>query len=485
MIKGNITIESEKLDIPKNIWATNKLHSLYTSELFYFDKINNPNIVKLYNDIVINISSGFLINFNDTPHIITCHHGTQYCNINKAFINGKYYDLKKIYEIPEFDVSILKIYNFIDIMDKYHIIDITDIDTKLPSIEQKILIHSKDNIIETIVSDINETYIHNGLFTMIPQICLKYIGCSSDNIKHGISGSPCYNMDNKFVGHVFSYDNTNNTINIIPAYCISYIFNHMIPTSNFNLKTIIINGSKCNITTNDNTKLIACKIKTADIINYKSYDINTHTINNDINYNLEQNLLVYEFDGLIFNNNCKIYFDKLGIYVSPEVYCLLNNQKEWFNIKGYKQINGIYETFNIDIIPVYLIDNLIFSNPNYNKVLIYKNFVFVELNIDIIDEYLDKDIKLKSKIINPYTRQYMKQIILIDIINKYEMIKNKSKNINNLIKNIESGILIFLKMVNNEIVYSIDDLFNKLYYNDSNSEFVFEIKNSRNKNIIY
>lgn len=465
---NTVKIISIRRDIPFDFWKHPRIHNIKNSSfnnvLIHFDNLDNSFVRELYQNDVMNISNGYFVYDRGYLYVITCYHGIKNCYANKIIFEDKEYILNKCIEVPEFDTAVFKIDISVseELVSKYGFIELNKIDMKVPNIKENVKIYSNEYVIKTKVLDIIEGDSGNYTFATIPQISLKKI----KNFKSlfGLSGSACYT--DKFIGHIFSYNSTSNTVNIIPAYCVKYIFTYMIPNNIKFLKSIIIEGNISKIKEDDKT-MHAYKIDKNLPIEYKT---------EEKNYNFKKNSLIFEFDKMPISESGKIYLEQMNILVTPQVYVLLNNEKEFFQVKGYELVNGNYSVFETKISPVTLIDNLIFSPKGHFKILIYKNLIFCELSRDMLDLISIDDTRLRDKLENPYTKKYSKEIVLIDILDKC------TGKISTLKKNIDN--LVFLNKINKKPIETLEDLSIEISNSEKNN-FTFELKKSTYKNFLY
>ncbi len=475
---NNISIESKKKDIPFDFWKHPKFNNFNSScnnIIINFDNYNNNFIDEIYKNESVSVSNGFLVNYRDNIYVITCYHGIKNGFENKILINNYEYFLKPFINILEFDLAIFTINNFnLENKEKNNIINIHDIDTKIPEINTKIKIITNKNTINTKIVNISESDIGNQTFSIIPQIHVKNNKKKLSDL-FGISGSMCIDNKNNLIGYVFSLNPDENTINIIPSYCLKYVFTYIVPNNIKYLKSININGNLCSIYDDiKTTTSYAYKINKTENIEYKD--------NKNKYFNFKKGMLICEIDNNILDENGKIYFDLIGIPISIKTYILLNN-KDLINIKGYETLNGKYNSFEINIEPENLMDYMIFSLEGHNKIVIYKNFIIAELSRDLLDliKVINKDSKIKERLENPYFKKYHKELVLIDIIDKYS---DNDKHIENLKKKFNENNLIFLNKLNKKNIYSLEELSNELKNNNENN-FIFEIKKSTYKTLTY
>lgn len=468
MIPSVFPIKAIKKDIPFDFWKhpeINNSDKSYCSHI-YFDNFD------IYQNECVLSSNCFLVKYRQNIYVITCRHSILGCFRYEIIINKKNYQLSKIIDIPEFDTSILKIDREVD-LEKYYILDIDNIDIKINEIN-KVSIYCHNKIFNVNFLKFIENDIGNESFAVIPEICLRF---KSKNSIFGFSGSPCFDSNDNFIGHVFSYDDNNASINIIPAYCLKYIFTEMISKSIINLKTIIIEGSICSIFDDTtNTNFNAYRIKKSIPIEYKIYEL-------EKNFNFKENMLITKIDNLEINKDGKIFFDKMNIYLTPQTYILLNNNLDYIKIDGYDIIDGNYLEFSINIIPEILLNYMVFSDYVNTNVVIYKNLVFIELNRDIINlvQDIEKNSKLQEILINPYTKKFNKQIVLIDIIDNVNL---QNEKLNGFKINLEKNNLMFLNKINKKNINNLHELFEEIHSNKENS-FSFNTNNKKYKNLLY
>jgi hypothetical protein len=474
MIQAVFCIKAIKKDTPFDFWKHPKINNSDKSQnaLIHFDNLDNSLINEIYQNECVLSSNCFLIRYRTDIYVITCRHSILGCFKYEIEIEKKKYQLSKIIDIPEFDTSILKINKDLN-LDKYDIIDITDLDCKINDINKiSICCHNKvvtTNFIKTIENDIG-----NEFFTVIPQICLEV---KNKNNIFGLSGSPCFNSIKKFIGHVFSYDDNNTSINIIPAYCLKYIFTELIPKSIIKLKTVNIEGSICSIFDDiTNKNLNAYRIKKNISIDYKIYD-------SEKSFNFRENMLITKINDLLINKEGCVFLNKMNIYITPQTYVLLNNNLDYIKIDGYELIDGNYSEFTVNIIPEILLNHMLFSEYGNSKVVIYKNMVFTELNREILHlvPVLNKNSKLREILDDPYTKKFNKQIILIDILENISLHNDKLKILKT---NLEKNSLIFLNKINKKNINNLEDLLIEINKINENN-FSFDTNNKKYRTLLY
>jgi hypothetical protein len=472
-----ICIKGLKIDVPFDYWKHPKINNIHqdrNNAMINFDNLNNSLIREIYQNESVNSSNGFVIQYRADLYIVTCLHGIKDCyNITVQIDKEDEIELKIVYGSEEFDLAILKPSNDItEIIKKYNInvIDFNCITTVIPK-QGKVRIITNRTTYETKIKNVCEEDSGNNNFMIIPQITLTL---RKDLVTlFGLSGSPCF-VNDDFIGYIFSYNPTDNELKLIPTYCIKYALEFMIPKQIKNLKTIILDNSVCSIYDSEkDIKNNACKINESKLIEYKEK-------NKDKYFSFKKNTLIFEIDNIKVNEEGKIYFDKMNTYLSPNVYILLNNQQEYFNFKGYELVNGNYDTFDIDLYPILPLDFMIFSHNNHNKIVVYKNMIFTELNRELLALSEDIDSKIADKLENPYSKKYFKQLVLIDILDKYS---DNNPKLNKLKKDLEKN-LIFLSRINKKIIDTLEGLSDEINNNPENN-FTFEVKKSGYKNLVY
>jgi hypothetical protein len=479
MMNNPIYIKATKIDIPFDYWKHPKINNINLNSrnnaMIYFDNLNNSLIRELYQNESVNSSNGFLLEYRNIIYITSCLHGVKDCYNIKLVIDDHTIDLNIVYGSEEFDLVFMTPKEDItEIIKKYNInvINFNDLNTQIPKIKKARIITNKQSY-ETKIKDICEEDSGNTNFTIIPQINLVLKKQISNLF--GISGSPCYSNDT-FLGYVFSYNPDTNEIKVIPSYCVKYALEYMMPRNIKFLKTIVLDtsGSICSIYDNEkDIKNNAYKINEPKTIEYKE-----HT--KDKLYSLKKNTLIFEIDNLKLNTDGKIYFEKMDIYLSPNVYILLNNDKDYFNFKGYELVNGNYNDFSINLYPIVPLDFMVFSPNNRNKIVVYKNMVFSELNRELLSLTESMDSKIVEKLQTPYSKKNIKQLVLIDILDKYS---DDNSKLDKLKKDLETN-LIFLSRINKKIIDTLEGLSEEIN-NNNESNFTFEVKKSSYKNLVY
>jgi hypothetical protein len=194
-------------------------------------------------------------------------------------------------------------------------------------------------------------------------------------------------------------------------------------------------------------------------------------------------MLITKINNLLINKEGKVFFDKMNIYLTPQTYVLLNNNLEYIQIDGYDIIDGNYSEFTVNIIPEILLNYMPFSEYGHNKVVIYKNLVFTELNREIMNlvPVMNKNSKLREILDNPYTKKFNKQIILIDILENITLHNDKLKAFKT---NLEKNSFIFVNKINKKNVNNLEDLLNEIN-NISENNFSFDTNNKKYKTLLY
>ena len=468
----SVCIKSTKKDVPFDFWKNPKIShfdkTLTNNALIHFDNLDNSLINKIYQNDCVNTSNGFFINFRGDKYVITCRHSIINCYKSEILVNNKYYEISKVIDIPEFDTSVFKVNDTSINLDKYVCIDILNTKTHISKSIDEATIISYNKTIKTKFIKMIENDVGNEYFTVIPQLCLELKNKSS---MFGLSGSPCFDNKNNFIGHVFSYDDDNNSINLIPVYCLKYIFQKLLPKSIFKLKTINLEGSLCSIFDDiTQSNLYAYKIKQTSPIEYKIYDT-------DKNFSFRENMLITKIDDNILTKDGKIFLKYINDYVTPQTYGLFRNHSNYIIIDGYELIDGNYKEFSLKIIPELLLEYMVFSEIGHNKIVIYKNLVFTELNREILNfiPVIDKKSKIKEILDNPYDKKYNKKIILIDIL------ENSSEDSDKLKKmklTLNKNSFLFLNKINKKCISTLEELSVELL-NINESNFAFDINNNK------
>jgi hypothetical protein len=479
----NTTIEiiSKKKNIPFDFWKNPKVSSMYENSIIHFDNLDNSLIQEIYQNESSFLSSGYLVSYRGNIYAVTCYHGIKNCYEFSTTLNKTNLNLKIYFECVEFDIAILAFEKDIndtsEVIKNYNVIDIFTISTEIPELNTKIKLNTMNSKFLNYIEGQNG----NELFTTIPQIIIERPSELKTSKVFGVSGSPCF-LKKTYIGQVFSYNMVKDVINVIPSYCLKYIFMFMIPNKITNLKTILLDGDLCKIKEDSEKLISAYKMNKSNQIDYSVYD------KEDKHFNFKKNSIIYEIDKLEFNNEGKIYFKDMNVHVSPYVYVLLNNHKTYFEIKGYDFIGGNYEKFDIIIEPTNLINNMIFTINGHKKIVIYKNMVFAELSREMIElvKVINKDSSIREKLENPYTKRNSKQIVLIDIFkNKLNSEKNTNdSNLNKLMKHYSTNNLIFVNKVNKKGIDTLEELMENISKTAENN-FTFEVKKATYKNLDY
>jgi len=403
-------IKCLKKDIPADYWQ-NPL--FYTEEPTYFDKSNNSLINKIYQDDILNTANCFFVLYRHKLLVITCFHATKDCYDYKLYLDSEIIDLVKYHDVPEYDISILTTnieLNIEEIKKAFYIIDMdTELNFNIPEINTEVDIIS-NKVIKSKVVNITEGNIGNEYFSHILQIELK-----KPQLKklQGLSGSACYAKD-KFIGVIFS-NNTN--INLIPAIYIELAFKIR------SYKTIIIEGRTVNIYDDElNKNNYSIKLEKNITINYK----NKLT---DKDFSFKKDMLITNIDHQELDQHGTLYCDIINYQVSPKTYINIKNLSS-VEVTGYKSIKGDYKQFTTQLEPQTMIDNLVFSSSN--NVITYKDYVFMELNLEIIKQHITNK-KIINLLKNPYGCN--KQIVYLKK-NKFDKIKFLQKLINKKFDNL-------------------------------------------------
>jgi hypothetical protein len=214
-------------------------HDFIKSNINTNKQINtiNINTFNKTDDVNLNISNGYLIKYKNDLYVIVCRHSIENCFHNEIIINKTTYLLQEIYSVPELDISIFQFnHNNIN-LNNYDILDIENIDCKIDTYNNNIIINSYNENIKAKFNKLVESNIGNEFFTLILQICLNI----NTNINlYGLSGSCCFNDNNNLIGIVFKQNISENTINLIPIYYLQYIFTVLFNNKIKKLNTIVI-----------------------------------------------------------------------------------------------------------------------------------------------------------------------------------------------------------------------------------------------------
>jgi len=470
----NPLIESLKRDVPYDFWKNSGINSISeNNKIIDLYNLDPQVIISNFENKSINKSEGYFILSEGNIYIVTCYHGVKDCYENNIVLDSLKYPLNLVFNIPEFDMSIFTSNLPRELISNIH--DISVIKTNLPKINEKIKIINNKKIIKTKVKEIIEEDTGSNFFTSITQICVNRT--KDINTLFGLSGSPCYNEEDELIGHVFSYNPDTNNINILPSYCIKYVFDYMLPNKINQLKRILFDGKLCKIYNDElNEFNYAYKIEKSNNVEYK-------VLGQDNIYVFKKNMMIISIDNNKLNNEGKIYFDKLDTFISPEIYVLLNNNKKSFKLAGYEHVNGNYSYIEINLEPANILEYMVFSENTHNKIMIYKNLVFAELSRDLLEliKVISKDSKIKDKLENPFNKKNNKQLVLIDIIEKYS---DENVKLTNLKKNFEVNNLIFVNKVNKKNIGNLEELLEEIKLQNENN-FTFEIKKATYKTLVY
>lgn len=472
----NPIIESIKREVPFDFWKNSGINTILDdNKIIDLYNLDEQLINSSFESKSINTSEGYFVLNEGNIYIVTCYHGIKDCYYNNILLENTKYPLNLVFNIPEFDMSVFTVSNLSRDLIKCKIHDITLVKTVLPKVEEKIKLVNNKKIIKTKVKEIIEEDTGSNFFTSITQICVNRTKDITNLF--GLSGTPCYNKDDEFIGHVFSYNPDTNNINILPSYCLKYVFEYIIPNKVKQLNRIIFDGKLYKIYNDElNEFNHAYKIEKSNNVEYKIYG-------QDNSYVFKKNMMIISIDNNKLNNKGKIYFDKLDTFVSPEIYVLLNNNKKFFKLAGYEHLNGNYSYIEINLEPTNILDYMVFSENTHNKIMIYKNLVFAELSRDLMEliKVINKDSKIKDKLENPFNKKYTKQLVLIDIIEKFS---DENTKLINIKKNFEMNNLIFVNKVNKKNIGNLEELLEEIKLKSENN-FTFEVKKATYKTLLY
>ena len=102
-------IVAKKRDIPLDYWKHTKINT--HRDIIHFDNLANSLIQEIYKNESINTSNGIIINYKRKIFIVTCYHGIKDTYDIKIKINDMMYNLNKVFDMPDFDLSIMKFEN--------------------------------------------------------------------------------------------------------------------------------------------------------------------------------------------------------------------------------------------------------------------------------------------------------------------------------------------------------------------------------------
>jgi hypothetical protein len=344
---------------------------------------------------------GLLINYNEILYIITCLHLTKdhfklTMNYSTTDNENVEYDLIKQKDIPEFDMSILKI-DLYDVQTisylKSYAKQINESDcvfdiSEIENVKNKFAIHTlfentdktyDDKYLDTSDASVNLDYIKTKLLPKFPIISIKTKDKLSDY--YGLSGSLLESCDTKKIfGMISGYKKTTDTIIIIPIFYISYILD-LIRKELYEscLKGIIITTNICSYD-EDKSKYGHLIISNTDI----SYD----TIDND-KFKFKNNDIIETIDGQQFNEKGMIYYRDMNYYVPLDIFLLLSNTKTTFTISYFRKIRNEYlsETKEIFLREITDCLNIHISEPKIYFII--QGLILTELSEELLIRYND------------------------------------------------------------------------------------------------
>lgn len=459
-----------------------------------------------YDDKIVNKGMGFVVRYEGKIIIITCGHVIR--NAKKVYglkiikdgIDVIKFELISVVDAIEFDIGILVPQDDL-LIDKLfpNPLTIDDFDMTLPKEKENIkiiamdIVDDKDSIFyKTKVSNwfvknitIEQIYSNN-----IPENIL--INISSQNFfesfvisYNGLSGSPCYNSDDKIVGIIGLepadqdiFDDVE--INVLPIMITFRVIKEYIEYDYYYGACTLYFKSK--FVGNDNFK--------------KIHNFNEKYLQVTNNYSIpyEQSISKLE-NGDVFlflsdnsiDNNGNVYCPILKYKVPIQTYCMLNfNSSDTIELTVVR--NKSKTNLSIQAVPIWKYIYIPFSS-NYDG---NKNFVeidgmvFVEISEDIIEYFVGNGIDIVGPFIdvhttNKYRKDNERIIVLIDLANKDVIEKINYQEFEQTYSNEESETKYVptLRKMNGKKIINILDLKSKMKSEKcSNIELELEIGNN-------
>lgn len=468
---------------------------------------------------------GFFVQHNNKKMIVTAGHVIRNTKqifglkIIKDGMDAIKIDLMLVINSIEFDIGILVLADEY-LTDKLFVNPLTLDDFKftLPKEKDKVKlialdtvddqdgIFYKSKISKWFVKNITIEQIHSN---NIPKSVL--INISSIDIfesivisYNGLSGAPCFDIENKIIGMIDMAPSDqdifeNVEINIIPILSIQRIIKEYVEYNMY--KGICSLYFEHEFVTNKLFKHLH------NLNNNYVKITNNYSINYGNNkYKLEIGDVLLYIDNNYIDDNGHIYYPELKYKVPIHTYIMMNYiSNETINITLIRNNNLI----NLKIIatPIWKYLFVPFST-NYGKnktYVIYKDIIFIEISEDLIEQY----VKQNEQLIGPFIEHHIhtkfregkgkgeeeRIVVLIDLVESPNPRRNIINKINHPlfehtyskpkppIKYVPS-----LKKINRKKIININDvkkiLYNKNKDKDKDKEFEFEFEVEFNNNVI-
>lgn len=421
-------IISETRKVNKNIWERIKFLNLNDSikkinenfkKYTLLELVDNFNIATSEEKKSANKGSGFFLDFNGTPYVITCDHvvGVKPLKI-QALVNSienklELIDLEIIKRIPEIDIVILKFKNEEEMI-RYNFYKINELETKL-----------SDNILTEKIGDIflnifdyspivennciqKNIKVHNFsievgdfMYHIIPKIPILNFNCDSNELNYeklnGYSGSLLVSKTDDSlknpVGMLTSF--TDGKLQALPI-CIILLF----------LKSVFSLSDK----DRDMKKICGYNIPTEGGIYEENYEeiYGRHVIENtNIEYvvkeisreknetgrkkiknkfRFESGDFITEINGKKINDDGSIYSEEIGYNIPVDSFLmfeLYKNNEEICNFVLLRDENNNVNKYNLKIYgkPLNELYNInIFNDHTY---LYWNGFIFTEMSEEL------------------------------------------------------------------------------------------------------
>lgn len=513
-------IYSKTKSVNQHIWSRIKTHRKDEKfEKYTLDKlIENFGIVPTENTESTHQGTGFFVNINDTPYVITCNHVIgpkviETCafadNVDKKHEQIK---LTLVRRIPELDIAVLKFKN--DQQKKKFVFYTPDqLDTKINHITRMVLqdITNASLNIPLISTSLCETKI------TIQKVKISHISIETEDfISHIVPKLPLI---------TFFHDETQVRLDNLPGCSGSLILCNDIPIgmlASFSQKSkklqaiptclifkIVINSL------NDLTKTISgfniptltVRVDLDKCVDGKSQFIGKCVEKKDTNNNIEyctiynkkfyfkDNDVIIKVSDKEFDNNGKIFSDEIGYDVNIDMFMMLECFIHKKNNCKFLVIRNDGETEkHIDINIIGKTINTMYNTKIFNDHIYvsWKGFTFAELSEELVDnlaKIFNFDIQ-GSFITSPKMNSGDKKVVVVVDVDKRFIPEKYGKTffvdeqILTPFVHTDSGKkLVFLEKIGNKKILSINDLENVINGTNTNSSKLN--KSTRSMSLIY
>lgn len=443
MIRAGIMATKNIYDVP-DFWNN---HSTKT-----ISKIGSYTIIPYINDIYYVSHSVLVKNAIDTIAFLEVSDG--YENIKT----------KHIKIIDEFELGFGKIESDLDFQ-----LDINNyIDPKIPEIGQqcKIInnrmtmdddIEINDNNLECHVQNVKFVKLVRESCPSIPIIELEINNFSDDTNILSISGSPV-EYNNKLIGMVHSHNRDNNTIYVIPIYCITQILYNLLKNLTYKISSLFVDNE------------------------FNAQTMVIKKVYGQSNKQLKKNDVVLKVNNQNLSNNGLIKCNQMDIMLPYDTYIMLHHKNEEIELEINRK-----NKIKTMLIPTMQLDSIT-KIKNLDRTSFKSNgIIFVELTEDLIHFYKAMGHTIGGFVNDILNTKYNKQTsgtffivvkIMWDEIDENESQQYKSNGFPLIIKNIVDNIKLIpvLYKINNKKIKSIKDIIDESQYDSLTlNKFVYKL----------